>query len=274
MKKKYLNLSAEIQEYIEFALSDGKLTTKEIDLIKRKAVAYGDDIDELEMVLSKIIAEIDKEAIFKEAESIEITPKYSLLDSFFIGFRKYSNFTGRASRAEFWFFLFFNFIFVFTLTLFIGSRGEDFGKNNNNMILVGLIGFLYPLLTITPLVSLCSRRLHDINMSAWFAIIPIYNIFLFCKAGDIGENIYGSDPYKKIKIKIANNKNKYLDKITNSKIETIGGTMFAIGATCHEAIELKIIDYHQLDYINKWLWIIGGILIVIPKSYTYFFKNK
>jgi hypothetical protein len=50
--------------------------------------------------------------------------------------------------------------------------------------------------------------------------------------------------------------------------------MFGIGATSHEAIELGIIDFQQLDNLNKWLWLLGGVLIVIPKIIRYIATKK
>jgi uncharacterized membrane protein YhaH (DUF805 family) len=273
MKNNYLNLSAKTQEYIEFALADGKLTSNEIDLIKRKATEFGDDPVEVEMVLSYILSAIDREKPKEHTEYIEIKPTYGLIDSFFQTLRKYSKFKGRASRSEFWYFVIANFIILFTLFIIIGSQGENFGKSENNLIYLGLFSVLYPLLMIMPFLSLCTRRLHDINSPGWFALIPLYNIYLFCKKGYIGDNKYGDDPHKIVIKKTSNQKHNFIEKITNDRIETIGATMFGIGATLHEAIELKIIDYNQLDHINKWLWIIGGILIIIPKSIKYLSKR-
>lgn len=50
--------------------------------------------------------------------------------------------------------------------------------------------------------------------------------------------------------------------------------MFGFGATSHEAIELKIIDYPQLDNVNKYLWILGSLLIIIPKTIKYLLNKS
>lgn len=273
MKKKYLNLSTETQNYIEVALADGKITEQEIDLIKRKAVEFGDDPVEVEMVLTAVLLDINKEKTKEDYELIEIKPKYGLVDSYLQALNKYSNFNGRASRSEFWNFIFLNFIILFTLLTIIGVQGEDFGKSENNLILLGLFVLLYPLIIIIPSISLCIRRLHDLNFSGWLALIPLYNIYLFAKKGHIGDNIYGEDPYKMVIKKITKSQDSFIGRLNVNKIETIGATMFGIGATSHEAIELKIIDYHQLDHVNKWLWILGGLLIIIPKTIKYL-RNK
>ena len=274
MEKKYLNLSTETQHYIEVALADGKLSEQEIDLIKRKGVEHGDDPVEVEMVLSAILIELNKEKTKEDFEFIEIKPRYGLVDSFLLAFKKYSKFNNRSSRSEFWNFIAFNLIIFFTLFTIIGIQGENFGKNENNLFLLGLFGLIYPVLVITPFISLCIRRLHDLNLSGWFAIIPLFNIYLFFKKGYIGDNMYGEDPYKASIKKITKSKDSLVEKLSVSKIETIGATMFGIGVTSHEAIELKIINYHQLDHINKWLWIIGGLLIIIPKTIKFLFKKS
>lgn len=271
MDKKYLNLSQEIQTYIEFALSDGKLTSKEIELIKRKAIDFGDDLDELELVLSKIVIDFDK---IEKKEFIEVTPKYGFLDSYILAITNYINFKGRASRSEFWFFILFNYLIVAVLFFIVGVQGDEFKKNETNIILLGLFGILFPLFSILPFLSLCSRRLHDVNKPGWFAFIPFYNFFLFCKAGIQGNNKYGIDPYEKLIKEKKSVSNVMGVNVKGNTIEAIGGTMFAIGATSHEAIELGIINFHELDQINKWLWIIGGILIFIPKCYKFIIEKK
>ena len=271
MKRNYLNLSRQTQDYIEVATIDGKLTQEEIEFIKRKAAEFGDDPVEVEMVLTSILFQSNQEN--NEFEFIEVEPKYGLVESYFRAIRKYTNFNGRASRAEFWFFIVFNYILLFTLSLFLGFQDENFIKNENNALLIGLVGLLYPIALLPPFICLCIRRVHDLNLAGWHAFIPAYNIYLFLKKGHTGDNFFGADPYQTTKIKVAPN-NALLDRLTNNKIETIGATMFGIGATSHEAIELGIIDFQQLDNLNKWLWLLGGVLIVIPKIIRYITTKK
>jgi uncharacterized membrane protein YhaH (DUF805 family) len=274
MNKKYLNLSAEIQNYIEFAISDGKLSSKEIELIKRKANEFGDDPIEVELVLSKIIFDLEEKEKTRIVEFVEIIPKYGLLDSYIMAIKNYFKFNGRASRSEFWFYMFFNSLVLLTILIIVGSQGKEFGKSEKNLILLGLFSTLFPLFSVIPFLSICTRRLHDTNKSGWLMLIPFYNLVLLCTKGNKGTNKYGTDPYQPVKVEKEDKKNIFLTKIKSNTIETIGGTMFAIGATSHEAIEWKFIDFHQLDYVNKWLWFIGGILIVIPKTYKFFFEKN
>jgi uncharacterized membrane protein YhaH (DUF805 family) len=270
-ERKYLNLSPKLQDYIEFALSDGNITSNEVELIKRKALEFGDDLDELEMVLQKILFDIEK-----ENQTIEIRPRYGLFDSYFRALKRYSTFKGRASRAEFWYFILLNYLIMIALFVIVGSQSEEATKDKISTfgVIVVLIMMIYPYIMALPFFSLCSRRLHDANVSAWYALIPFYNLFLFCKEGVHGENKYGQDPYKTFTVKNKDRKETYLRKVNTSKIETVGATLFGIGATCHEAIELGWISFQQLDTVNKWLWIIGGVLIIVPRSMRYMFKKK
>jgi hypothetical protein len=130
-----------------------------------------------------------------------------------------------------------------------------------------------------PFVSVWIRRIHDTNKSAWFFLLPVYNIFLLFVRGTKGDNSYGVDPlqstFKEIYIK---NKAE-AEKITKkaklmANLEVIGGTLFTVGATLHEAIDLKWITWQSLDDINRWLWILGGILIILPRGLKWISKEN
>ena len=71
---------------------------------------------------------------------------------------KYSQFKGRSSRSEFWFFLLFSFIYFFIagfLLAFIGSSQETMD--------VATLVLLIPI--FIPGIAVSARRLHDINQS-------------------------------------------------------------------------------------------------------------
>tara|TARA_Y100000996_G_C22176702_1_gene500973 strand:- start:37 stop:453 length:417 start_codon:yes stop_codon:yes gene_type:complete len=101
----------------------------------------------------------------------------SFLQAIESGFSNYVNFKGRASRSEYlWWLLF--------------------------ATLINLIPFV-ALVTFLPSISLIARRLHDINKSGWnyfwcFTIIGIIPVlyWLCFKAGDEGDNFYGTNPLK------------------------------------------------------------------------------
>ena len=72
------------------------------------------------------------------------------------GFQNYFSFSGRATRAEYWWFFLFTQIISFTgIIPFIGWIISIFGS----------------IAIIIPSISLASRRLHDIGRSAWWLLV-------------------------------------------------------------------------------------------------------
>jgi len=93
-------------------------------------------------------------------------------------FGKYATFTGRANRSEYWLFYLFYVIVDLALTLLGVAVHVAFTS-------LGFLTFFLPLLAAGV------RRLHDVDKSGWFILIPIYNLILLCSAGTSGENRYG-----------------------------------------------------------------------------------
>ena len=87
--------------------------------------------------------------------------------------RRYMSFTGRASRREFWSFgLFFCWIWA----------TEQFRTG----------AIIWTIVFLIPFLSSYVRRMHDINKSGWWALVPIASAFLALKKSDEGENDYGA----------------------------------------------------------------------------------
>ncbi|TAH26021.1 MAG: DUF805 domain-containing protein [Cytophagales bacterium] len=96
--------------------------------------------------------------------------------------KKYSEFNGRARRQEYWMFTLVSTIITFVL-MFL-----------EYLISVPFLNSIYSLGVLLPSIAVGVRRLHDINKSGWFLLIPIYNIILLATSGDSGANSYGEDP--------------------------------------------------------------------------------
>jgi uncharacterized membrane protein YhaH (DUF805 family) len=79
---------------------------------------------------------------------------------------KYVDFSGRATRKEFWTFVFFMYLSAFIAGLADGLIGTDL---IGNLVVVGL--FL-------PYISCAARRMHDVGKSGWFMLVPVYNLIL------------------------------------------------------------------------------------------------
>jgi uncharacterized membrane protein YhaH (DUF805 family) len=79
--------------------------------------------------------------------------------------KKYAVFSGRARRAEYWWFGLFSFIISVVLHFI---EGFAFSEN------VGLLTGLYGLAVLLPGWGVAVRRFHDVDKRAWWALVPIY----------------------------------------------------------------------------------------------------
>jgi len=111
-------------------------------------------------------------------------------------FENYANFSGRARRSEYWFFVLFNMIFAICAMLLDNLLGLNFDP-----IPYGWFYVLYALAVFIPGLAVAVRRLHDVNKSGWFffiILIPIIGsiwlLVLFFSEGTKGKNNYGDDP--------------------------------------------------------------------------------
>ncbi len=93
------------------------------------------------------------------------------------GFQNYTNFKGRASRAEYWWWALFTVILSILLSSINGSLGD-----------------LGSLVTLLPSIAVAIRRVHDVDRAGWFILVPIYNLVLVLRRGDSGENRFGPPP--------------------------------------------------------------------------------
>lgn len=97
---------------------------------------------------------------------------------------KYVDFSGRASRSEYWWFILFSFICQVVAEII-----------HPNLSVIVVIAFLLPSLAVL------ARRLHDIDYSAWWILlflIPIIGaiillVFAVTK-GTEGQNRFGMAP--------------------------------------------------------------------------------
>lgn len=86
-----------------------------------------------------------------------------MFDLFINYFRnKYFQFQGRASRKEYG--IFSLFIIITFIPIFILTQ-----RYNNSILIV-----VYAVVISIPYLSLEARRLHDLNLSGWWQIAPIF----------------------------------------------------------------------------------------------------
>ena len=99
-------------------------------------------------------------------------------------FQKYADFTGRAARPEFWWFVLFQVVVLFVL----GMVSQTLSS-------------LASLAMLVPALAVGARRLHDIGKSGWLqllGLIPIIGwillIYWACQPGQPEANQYGAPP--------------------------------------------------------------------------------
>ena len=93
-----------------------------------------------------------------------------------LGFQRYFDFSGRSTRAEFWWWILFGFLVAIVLTIV------------DNILGTGVLAGLWGLATLIPGLAVTVRRLHDINKSGWWLllgflswlIIPFIVLLVWC----------------------------------------------------------------------------------------------
>tara|TARA_Y100001970_G_scaffold50728_1_gene64191 strand:- start:195 stop:566 length:372 start_codon:yes stop_codon:yes gene_type:complete len=83
-------------------------------------------------------------------------------------FMLYAIFSGRAKRAEFWWFFLFCMIVGLMGSVIDGGLGLDAAIGGN-----GVFTTLIQLATFLPSIAVGSRRLHDTNRSGWWQLLWI-----------------------------------------------------------------------------------------------------
>jgi len=102
--------------------------------------------------------------------------------------KKYAVFEGRARRKEYWMFLLFSVLIEVALEIVGEILGFSGGSRRS------VISSLYSLAVLIPSIAVAVRRMHDVDKSGWYILIPIYNLVLILTDGTFGDNQYGPDP--------------------------------------------------------------------------------
>lgn len=107
-------------------------------------------------------------------------------------FNKYADFSGRASRSEYWYYV----LFIFLVSLAISFVATPIGGSR----LVYVLNSLFTLAVLVPSLALIFRRLHDTGRTGlWFLLgfFPLTAIVLvvfLCLDSQPGANEYGANP--------------------------------------------------------------------------------
>ncbi len=99
--------------------------------------------------------------------------------------RAYAQFSGRASRSEYWWFMLFTY-FVFSAIGLLDSISQ------------GPFVAIPGIAVMVPMVSLSIRRLHDVGMRGWWFfvwLVPLVGlltlVYLLAKRSEVGANEWG-----------------------------------------------------------------------------------
>jgi uncharacterized membrane protein YhaH (DUF805 family) len=108
-------------------------------------------------------------------------------------FHKYTEFSGRATRTQYWMFVLFNAIVSIAIGIITALLSPG--------TIATSIGWLYFFATLVPSLALGVRRLHDTDRSGWWiliVLIPLIGaivllVFLVLDSTP-GDNSYGPNP--------------------------------------------------------------------------------
>jgi uncharacterized membrane protein YhaH (DUF805 family) len=101
--------------------------------------------------------------------------------------KKYADFSGRATRQEYWMFVLINFIISSALSVLAGVLEKNTG-------VLHLIPTLYSLAVLCPAISVGVRRMHDTDRSGWWILFPIVNLIFLIQETQRGDNRFGPNP--------------------------------------------------------------------------------
>ena len=118
--------------------------------------------------------------------------------------KNYTNFSGRARRSEFWFFMLFHFIFMIAL-MFLANFFNGFGLIGDDPDLMESLPLLmfgiYFAAVFIPTLAVTARRLHDMGKSGTWVFIyfvpligGIWLLVLLFSDSEYGRNKWGYNP--------------------------------------------------------------------------------
>ena len=112
----------------------------------------------------------------------------NFVDSIKLGFSNYVNFTDRACRSEYWYWILFVFIGFIVAEIIDAVIGKP------------IFYTVFSLAVLIPNIAIGVRRLHDLDRSGWWLLISfiplvgaIILIVWFCSKGTDGPNRFGQD---------------------------------------------------------------------------------
>ncbi|WMT87806.1 DUF805 domain-containing protein [Pelagibacterium sp. 26DY04] len=98
-------------------------------------------------------------------------------------FRKYADFSGRASRPEYWWF----FLFTVIVTAILGILDAAiFGSGAEIEEAPRILSGIFQLAVLLPMLAVAWRRMHDTGRPGWYVLLPMLLSFAFLAAALAG----------------------------------------------------------------------------------------
>ena len=112
-------------------------------------------------------------------------------------FSNMTNFSGRASRSEFWWF----YLFIVIIGTILSIIANATGANSSSGMGVNILSIIIYVVLVLASLSVSVRRLHDTNKSGWLVLLnllccigPIILIVFWVQPSTEGDNSYGPRP--------------------------------------------------------------------------------
>ena len=122
------------------------------------------------------------------------------METYLEPWRKFIDFSGRASRKEYWTFTLINAAIYIGLYM-IGAMFSG-PRSNESLNAADCLSGIFSLAALIPGLAVGVRRLHDTNRSGFWILVAlapciggIILLIFYLDSGDIGANQYGPDPY-------------------------------------------------------------------------------
>jgi uncharacterized membrane protein YhaH (DUF805 family) len=90
---------------------------------------------------------------------------------FMAALKKYADFSGRARRSEYWYFVLF-YVLIYIFLAFMDGMVGSFSAGTQ----IGLFSGLFALIMLIPSISVGVRRLHDTDRSGWWLLLSLIPI--------------------------------------------------------------------------------------------------
>ena len=114
-----------------------------------------------------------------------------------LGFSKYLDFTGRASRSEFWFWVLFAVIGAITTNTLDAAI---FVYHNGVSPLNSPLSNIFTIVALLPSLAVATRRLHDVDRTGWWMLLVFTGIGIIAllywqgQEGTPNQNRFGPNP--------------------------------------------------------------------------------